>query len=181
MHVYSGSCLEPDVIAPVTAWPDTSCLLVNRSEAIIYCILGHAYPHLGQVESSAHHTLLHLAADDTKCIMCIQVCNFLYMHLLSPVHAWSRDPSKPCLECCRGWLLAMNPSCWVSNFKYQMKRLTNKMTWVRIICNEQGLMLCVCACTSPCPTLTMRAANRTHQNSTPHLGREVLQPDSRLV
>lgn len=144
VHVYSDSCLKPVVIPLVTAWPDTSCLLMNHSE-VMYCILGHAYSHLGWVESRACYTFAFGSRCSTKCIMCNQVCSFTYSYLLSPyVQAWSCDPSQPSLECCRDWLLAMNLTCRISNLKYQMERLVDKITWVRIICNEQGLMFCVC-------------------------------------
>lgn len=90
VHVYSGSCLKLGVISLVTNWPENflpACKLF-RSCCVLH--LGACTASPGTGKSSAHHALLHLAADGTKCITCIQACNFPHMHLLSYGRAWNR-------------------------------------------------------------------------------------------
>lgn len=84
--VYSDSSLEPEVIIPVTVWPGASdeqlLYLLMRSCPVLHP--GHEHPPWGRQKVELC-TLWHLAADSTKCSVCIWVWGFPPLHLFLPM------------------------------------------------------------------------------------------------
>lgn len=85
--VYSDSSLEPKVIIAVTVWPgacDEQCfsyLLIRSCAALLP---GHEHPPWGRQKGELS-TLWHLAADSTKCSVCIWVWGCPSLHLFLPM------------------------------------------------------------------------------------------------